>query len=95
MCGGLLIMQSPVPPDAVRIEEMINYFNLHYREPAKGDVFRIESQLTSCPWDIDEQLLFLNINAKKLNLDTSAAGQFCFSYRCIRKYGYAQPAAFT
>ena len=27
-------MNSEVPPDAVRIEELINYFNLHYREPA-------------------------------------------------------------
>lgn len=70
--------QSPVPPDAVRIEEMINYFNLHYREPENKDVFRIESQLTSCPWAKDEQLLFLNINAKKLNLDTLPPGNFVF-----------------
>lgn len=71
-------MQSPVPPDAVRIEEMVNYFNLHYREPENGDVFNINSQLTSCPWDNAEQLLFLNINAKKLDLAKVPPSNFVF-----------------
>lgn len=71
-------MKSAVPPDAVRTEEMINYFNLHYREPKAGDIFRFESQLTSCPWDVEKQLLFLNINAKKLNLNMIPPGNFVF-----------------
>ncbi len=70
--------ESPVPPDAVRIEELINYFNLHYKEPEKGDVFRIGSQLTSCPWDMQKQLLFLNISAKKLDLEKVPPGNFVF-----------------
>ncbi|MEP6711853.1 MAG: von Willebrand factor type A domain-containing protein [Ferruginibacter sp.] len=71
-------MQSPVPPDAVRVEEMVNYFNLHYREPDAGDVFRIESQLTSCPWNTARQLLFLNVNAKRLSLEKVPPGNFVF-----------------
>ena len=71
-------MQSPVPPDAVRVEEMVNYFNLHYREPEAGDIFRIESQLTSCPWNTERQLLFLNINAKKIDLQKVPPGNFVF-----------------
>ena len=71
-------MKSTVPPDAVRTEEMINYFNLHYREPKNNDIFRFESQLTSCPWDIEKQLLFLNINARKLNLNMVPPGNFVF-----------------
>jgi Ca-activated chloride channel family protein len=61
--------KSMVPPDAVRIEELLNYFNLHYREPEKKDVFSIESQLSDCPWNADSKLLFLNINAGKLDMD--------------------------
>jgi Ca-activated chloride channel family protein len=57
---------------------MINYFNLHYREPKNDDLFRLESQLTSCPWDQEKQLLFLNINAKKLNLNMIPPGNFVF-----------------
>ncbi len=71
-------MKSIVPPDAVRTEELINYFNLHYREPLNGDVFRMESQLTSCPWDMDKLLLILNINAKKLDLNKIPPGNFVF-----------------
>ncbi len=71
-------MKSAVPPDAVRTEEMINYFNLHYREPKAGEIFRFESQLTSCPWDLEKQLLLLNVNAKKLNLNMIPPGNFVF-----------------
>jgi Ca-activated chloride channel family protein len=71
-------MQSPVPPDAVRIEEMVNYFNLHYQEPENGNVFKINSQLTSCPWNSSEQVLFLNINAKKLDLAKVPPSNFVF-----------------
>ncbi|MBK8844874.1 MAG: von Willebrand factor type A domain-containing protein [Saprospiraceae bacterium] len=71
-------MQSAVPPDAVRTEEMINYFNLHYREPKQGDIFNFESQLTSCPWDMEKQLLMLNVNAKKLDLNMVPPGNFVF-----------------
>ena len=73
-----LNMNSPVPPDAVKTEELINYFNLHYRQPEKEDVFNIETHVTSCPWDVDEQLLFLNINAKKLDLNKIPPGNFVF-----------------
>ncbi len=61
--------KSFVPPDAVRIEELLNYFNLHYKEPDKDKVFQIESQLTDCPWNPVKQLLFLNVNARKLDMD--------------------------
>ena len=71
-------MKSAVPPDAVRTEEMVNYFNLHYREPENNEIFRFESQLTSCPWDMEKQLLFLNINAKKLDLNMVPPGNFVF-----------------
>ena len=64
-----LHMNSTVPPDAVRIEELLNYFNLHYREPEKNEVFKIESQYTDCPWNEKSKLLFLNINARKLDME--------------------------
>jgi Ca-activated chloride channel family protein len=71
-------MKSVVPPDAVRTEEMINYYNLHYSEPKDGEIFGLESQLTSCPWDTEKQLLLLNINARKINLDKIPPSNFVF-----------------
>ena len=60
--------KSIVPPDAVRIEELLNYFNLHYREPDNNQDFSIESQLSDCPWNTESKLLYLNINARKLDM---------------------------
>lgn len=62
-------MKSVVPPDAVRLEELLNYFNLNYREPEKNEHFRIESAQSTCPWDAEKRLLFLNVNARKVDLD--------------------------
>lgn len=61
-------MQSKVPADAVKIEEMVNYFNLFYHKPYNNDLFNIETQLSSCPWNPNGQLLFLNVSARKLDL---------------------------
>ena len=58
-----------VPPDAVRVDEMLNYFNFNYKEPVGKDVFRIESQISDCPWDKSHRLLYLNLSGKKLDLD--------------------------
>jgi len=71
-------MGSTVPPDAVRTEELLNYFNLHRREPENNDVFKIETQLSACPWDEDKQLLYLNINAKKIDLTKVPPSNFVF-----------------
>jgi Ca-activated chloride channel family protein len=59
---------SVVPPDAVRCEELLNYFNLNYSEPDKGDYFKIESNLSSCPWKGGNHLLYLNVNARKIDM---------------------------
>jgi Ca-activated chloride channel homolog len=61
--------QSVVPPDAVRIEELLNYFNLNYKEPEKNEYFRVESNQSVCPWDDSKRLMYLNINARKLDLE--------------------------
>ena len=64
-----LTLNSIVPPDAVRIEEMLNYFNLGYHEPPPDKPFEINTTLTNCPWNKATQLLFAQINSKKLSLE--------------------------
>ena len=58
-----------VPTDAVRIEEMLNNFNFGYQPPSGNSTFNIKSTLTTCPWNEDHQLFFVNLFSKKLNLD--------------------------
>jgi Ca-activated chloride channel family protein len=67
-----------VPPDAVRIDEMLNYFNFNYKEPDAGDVFDIQSQVTGCPWNKDHQLMFLNLSGRRLDLDKVPSSNLVF-----------------
>jgi Ca-activated chloride channel family protein len=73
-----ITLKSFVPPDAVRIEEMLNYFNLDYSEPAGNDLFGVKTTLSSCPWNPDNQLFYINLCAKKLNLDTLPPSNLVF-----------------
>ncbi len=52
------------PPDAVRIEEMVNYFSYHYPQPEDGRPFSITSEVAGCPWDRSHRLLRIGIQAK-------------------------------
>ena len=69
---------SFVPPDAVRIEEMLNYFNLNYNAPKRNDLFHIKTQLTSCPWNPANRLFYIDLSARKLNLDNLPPSQLVF-----------------
>ena len=62
-----LNMGTEVPPDAVRTEELLNYFNFGYTAPPPDSVFGFNSQISDCPWNPENQLLFLQINAKKID----------------------------
>jgi len=58
---------SRPPVDAVRIEEMINYFNYDYETPIKNEPLAIHSTLTGCPWNGDHQLLHIGLQAKTID----------------------------
>jgi Ca-activated chloride channel family protein len=73
-----ITLNSLVPPDAVRIEEMLNYFNLNYHEPTGNTPFNIETTVTSCPWNEDNQLFFINLSSKKINIDTLPPSHLIF-----------------
>ena len=71
-------MNSQVPEDAVRIEEMLNYFNFNYTTPKNDSIFSVVSQLTSCPWNPDNELLFVQVCSKKINLDSVPPSNLVF-----------------
>ena len=62
-----LNMGSTIPPDAVRIEELLNYFNFGYIDPPADSCFLLRSQLSRCPWNVNNQLLFLQVCARKID----------------------------
>lgn len=73
-----LSMNSTVPPDAVRIEEMLNYFNFEYTEPADEKTFDIKTTYTQCPWNKKNQLLFAQVTSKKIKLDSLPPSHLVF-----------------
>ena len=60
----LISKNYSIPDDAVRIEEMLNYFSYEYEIP-KDKTFSINTELTDCPWNSDAQLLTVGIQGRK------------------------------
>lgn len=59
---------SNVNPDAVRVEEFINYFSYDYSEPTTDDPFSVTTELSDCPWNDDAKLLLVGLKAKDIDM---------------------------
>ncbi|GAC1311918.1 MAG: VWA domain-containing protein [Mucilaginibacter sp.] len=57
------------PPDAVRIEEMINYFHYDLAGPTNNDPVAIHTELSSAPWNGNHRLLRIGLKAKTIDID--------------------------
>lgn len=73
-----ITFNSIVPPDAVRTEEMLNYFNLSYTPPKGDDPFNVTTRLTNSPWNPGKQLYYINLSSRKLDLDSLPASNLVF-----------------
>ena len=54
------------PKDAVRVEELINYFHYDYPAPEPGDPFGVSLTLTDTPWNKETKLLVVGVQAEPL-----------------------------
>jgi len=62
------INQGELPPaDAVRIEEMINYFKYDYPEPNGEHPFSVYTELAVCPWNTNHNLLHIGLRGKSID----------------------------
>jgi len=66
------------PTDAVRIEEMINYFSYEYKQPKKDKPFSINTELSQCPWNKNNYLLLVGLQGKKIPTDKLPASNLIF-----------------
>ncbi len=58
--------QAP-PKDAVRIEELINYFPFNYPEPKDGKPFSVTTAIGECPWNSAHKLALIGLQAKRID----------------------------
>ena len=64
--------------DAVRIEEMINYFNYEYENPTGKDPFSINTEVARAPWNEQHLIAQIGLQGKKIELDNLPASNIVF-----------------
>lgn len=65
----MVLAGQRVPEDAVRLEEMLNYFSYDYPQPKEGEPFSVTTMISECPWNGEHELFQIGLQAKKLNED--------------------------
>ena len=60
---------SKPPKDAVRIEEMINYFNYDYPEPTGDHPIEVYTEIAACPWQSKHKLLHIGLQGKRIDTE--------------------------
>ncbi|HXT58175.1 MAG TPA: VWA domain-containing protein [Pirellulales bacterium] len=66
------------PPDAVRIEELINYFQYSYPQP-EGDVpFSVNTEVAGCPWNAEHRLLRVGLKGREIAVERRPASNLVF-----------------
>ena len=57
------------PAGAVRIEEMINYFDYDYTKPTNGEPFTVNTEISECPWNPQHKLVHIGLQGKEIPVD--------------------------
>ncbi|MFH0758692.1 MAG: von Willebrand factor type A domain-containing protein [Bacteroidota bacterium] len=66
------------PADAVRIEEMINYFSYDYPEPEGKHPFSVYTEISTCPWNGSHQLLHVGLKGRSMDKSELPATNLVF-----------------
>ncbi|MGC3945848.1 MAG: von Willebrand factor type A domain-containing protein [Chryseolinea sp.] len=69
--------QTP-PKDAVRIEEMVNYFNYDYRQPAGEHPFEVITEVSAAPWNTKHRLVHIGLQGKTIPTKDLPASNLVF-----------------
>ncbi len=66
------------PKDAIRIEEMINYFSYDYDEPSDSHPFSINTEMSKAPWNEEHFLVQIGLQGKSLRTEDLPASNLVF-----------------
>lgn len=69
--------QKP-PKDAIRIEEMVNYFDYEYPQPDGDAPFSISSEVGICPWNPAHKLVHIGLQGKEFPTEELPASNLVF-----------------
>ena len=66
------------PKDAIRIEELVNYFDYDYPKPKGNHPFAIHTEVTKCPWNDKNQLVSIGLQGKEIKSELLPAMNLVF-----------------
>ena len=66
------------PRDAVRIEELVNYFSYDYPQPAGGEPFSVKAEVADCPWNTQHRLVQIGLQGKKISTEEMPPANLVF-----------------
>jgi Ca-activated chloride channel family protein len=66
------------PADAVRVEELINYFHFDYPLPQDGRPFSVATELGDCPWNERHQLALIGLQSTPIHLEKTPPRNLVF-----------------
>ena len=73
------VNEGSLPPkDAVRVEEMINYFTYDYAQPTDQKPFAVHVDLASCPWETSHRLVRIGLKGKEIATDKRGPSNLVF-----------------
>lgn len=67
-----------VPKDAVRVEEMMNFFKYNYPEPKGEHPFSINTEYSDCPWNTNNKLVRIGLQGKNIDDEKLPASNLVF-----------------
>lgn len=67
-----------VPKDAVRVEEMMNFFKYNYEQPTSKHPFAIHTEYSECPWNEKHKLVKIGLQGKDIDSDVLPNSNFVF-----------------
>ena len=71
-------MLEDLPDGAVRTEEMINYFSYDYNAPKGKEPFGVTTQISSCPWNDEAELLMIGLQTEEIDYSHAPAANLVF-----------------
>lgn len=73
------INKGELPPaDAIRTEELVNYFSYDYPKPTGTDPVKITMESGACPWNASHRLVRIGLKAKEIPTDNLPASNLVF-----------------
>ena len=79
MVRRMILQENRLPvANAVRIEEMINYFHYDYPMPEKDEMMRPHFEMQAAPWNPSHQLLLVGVQAKTIPVEELPSSHYVF-----------------